>query len=111
MKKMILTTLVVLMGSSAFADQCAFVSKAQAAMAVRALLSAQRIQSLCEPCGETSATELDPDSVEMKKSGYENSYQVSLDDQGIDLAYTYVNGTNLAKVVGCTAEGVSPTIE
>ena len=37
----------------------------------------------------------------------QNTYEVVVNGQGIDLAYTFVNGINLGIVLNCPAEGVS----
>jgi hypothetical protein len=107
MRKMILASLVLLMGSAAMADQCAYVTKAQARQAAKILASAERIQSLCEPCGETDAQTVQFADVKVRKTGYENTYEVVLNGQGIDLAYTYADGTNLGLILNCKAQGVS----
>ena len=45
--------------------------------------------------------------------GYQNFWQLSINNQGIDLAYTYIPSTvkqktiNLAALAGCTAQDVS----
>jgi len=110
MKKALLITIITLSSVSAFADQCAYISKAHAQKAVKALLETEKVQSLCEPCGETKAQTITVESLGLRKAGYENYSEVVINNKGIDLAYTYVNGMNLAKLVGCTADGVSPSI-
>lgn len=111
MKKIVMTMALVLSASSAFADQCAYITKDQAAKAVSTLLNAQSIKSLCEPCGETKATAInDVKSIEIKATGVDNTVEISLDGKSIDLAYTYVNGSNLALTSNCPADGVSPSL-
>lgn len=102
---------LVLASSSAFADQCAYITKDQAAKAVKNLLNAETIQTLCEPCGETKATSIkEVQAIEIKTTGYEDTVQISLDGKAIDLAYTFVNGKNLANKSGCEVSGVSESI-
>ncbi|AGH94550.1 hypothetical protein [Pseudobdellovibrio exovorus] len=109
MKKLIVASLI-LVGSIASADQCAYISKAQAGKALKALVDASKVQTLCEPCGETRAQTVRVESLGMKKTGYQNYSEVTVNEKGIDLAYTYVNGLNLAKLVGCPASGVSASL-
>lgn len=112
MKKIVMTMALVLSASSAFADQCAYITKDQAAKAVTTLLSAQKIQSLCEPCGETRAANVKAvNTIAIRSTGVDNTVEITLDGKGIDLAYTYVNGLNLALTSSCPAEGVSPSIK
>ena len=111
MKKIIVSSLIVFIGSISFADQCAFISKTQAEKAVKALLDTQSVQSLCEPCGETSAKIISVNSLGLRKANFKNFSEVVINEKGIDLAYTYVNGLNLAKLVGCTAHDVSSSLK
>jgi hypothetical protein len=111
MKKAILISIVSLCSASAFADQCAFITKTQAEKAVKAIIETQSVQGLCEPCGETKAQNIQVDSVGLRKAGYQDFSEVVINNKGIDLAYTYVNGLNLAKLVGCSAQGVSSSIK
>lgn len=108
MKKIVMTMALVLSASSAFADQCAYINKDQAAKAVKTLLNADSVKTLCEPCGETKAVALkEIQSIEIKATGFENTVEIKLDGKSIDLAYTFVNGKNLANTAGCEATGVS----
>jgi hypothetical protein len=111
MKKIVMTMALVLSASSAFADQCAYITKDQAAKAVTTLLSAQSIKTLCEPCGESKAVAVkDVKEITVRTTSVENLVEITLDGKGIDLAYTYVNGLNLALTSSCPAQGVSPSL-
>lgn len=107
MKSLIVTTLLLLLSSAAFADQCAYITKTQAEKAVKVLIETQTVQSLCEPCGESKALTVQVNSIGLRKAGYQSYSEVVINDKGIDLAYTYINGLNLAKLVGCPTQGVS----
>lgn len=98
------------LASIANADQCAYITRQQAEKAIKAVLDTTKLQTLCEPCGESKPQSLTIKSIGIKDVGYQGYWQLSVNDQGLDLAYTYVNGLNLAKVVGCTATGVSAAL-
>lgn len=111
MNKTMLILVLSLISGIAFADQCSYISNRQAKKAVRALIGAQYIHTFCEPCGDTKAQIVLADSVSLRKTGIEKTWEVLINQQGIDLAYIYVDGLNLAKVVSCPTEGVSPTLK
>lgn len=99
--------LLTIFGAMAFADQCAYITKTQAFSAAKVLRKGANVQLFCEPCGETKSTSVFVETVEVRKTGYDNYFQVLINGQGIDLAYTYVNGRNLGLAIGCDATNVS----
>lgn len=111
MKKVILISLISVIGSMALADQCAYIPRVQALKAIKLLMKAQRIQSLCELCGEVTPQDMPAESIGVRKVEVQGNLEVVVDGRGIDLAYTYVNGVNLAKLVACPTDGVSPTLK
>lgn len=112
MKKILVSlTSVLMLASQANADQCAYVTKTEAEKAVKAIIETQTIQSLCIPCGESKAETIELESVGFRKVSAGQYHEVMINGQGIDLAYTYVNGLNLAKLVGCPASGVSAALK
>lgn len=112
-----LLSILLLSSVSAWADQCQALSKDQAEAAVKELLAAQKIQTLCEPCGDAVPETLDVFSV---LSGLSLNKGISNDNAyhevvvsarhkgwvGLDAAYTYVDGVNLASKIGCETQGV-----
>ena len=117
MMKTMMIALVALTSASAFADQCALVSGTIAKRADLLLQNNAEIATLCEPCGETK----DMAKVAVvrkanKVSGnYQNYQEVVVNGKGVDLAYTFVKVApnkyvNVAKAVGCPANGVSDSI-
>jgi hypothetical protein len=100
----------------ALADQCAYITKEQALLAVARLNVGQTIYELCEPCGETRPQAVGITSLAAETVGYEDYWQVKVNNSGIDLAYTFIqsgiNGqaVNLAGVAGCPASDVSNTL-
>jgi hypothetical protein len=99
--------------SVAHADQCSWVSRANAEAAVEHLKPGADWLAFCEPCGDTTP---DKHTVGEATAAPVNDrfWQVSIDGQPVDLAYTYVKEsagaafyTNLAKLVDCQASMVS----
>lgn len=110
MKKIVLIALASMMSLSVMADQCAYITKEQAKEALKIAIDANKVESLCEPCGETQAKELEVKSIGISDVDYEGYWELQINGSGVDLAYTYVNGMNLAKLSACEATGVSETI-
>lgn len=105
---------------NSFADQCAYVSAETANTAIK-LISLSKKNSggvliLCQNCGERTPTELRVNQIDIGATGVPDApAEVSINGQGIDLAYTYVNinnGTyaNLGKLSNCVSEGASQFI-
>jgi hypothetical protein len=123
MASMVLGGLAV--AAPAFADQCAWVSRAQFNKANAILARAKQYISFCEPCGDTKPS-APKASAGLRGSPTGVSRLVDVQPLGprgrpvkpmaFDLAYTYVPSAkpgiwaNLAKLAGCPAQGVSPTI-
>lgn len=102
------------LGSAAFADQCAYTTKQQAIAAVSRLEKGQTIYKLCEPCGDKVPRAVKINSVSAGTVGYENYWGVYVNEQNIDLAYTYIDTTsnrdrkvNLSILARCPAQNVS----
>ena len=104
---------------SAWADQCAYISKKLAIAAVSQLSLEDDIYLYCEPCEDKSPKPVKITSLAAKTTGYKNYWQVEVNQKGIDLAYTFIEidanndnnqWLNLAIAVGCPVEGVSPVL-
>ncbi|MGE0525640.1 MAG: hypothetical protein AB7G93_07630 [Bdellovibrionales bacterium] len=113
MKKIAVAVALSAFGSVAMADQCAVVTAEQAAQAVEIIQAATTVEHMCEPCGENRPTQLSVRNVDLQTfSGVgSGQYSVLINGKSADLAYTYVNGYNVAYMVGCPTQGVSMTIE
>ncbi|MDJ0511199.1 MAG: hypothetical protein QNJ64_18375 [Crocosphaera sp.] len=107
------TTIILFSTQIAYADQCSYIDKEEALKAATFLKLNQLIYLFCEPCGETRPQPVTIQSISVGTVGYQNFWQVSINDQGVDLAYTYVPSTietkpiNLAALAGCPARDVS----
>lgn len=121
MKKIVLTTMATLMSVAAMADQCALISsKTQMTTAATILRNAAEsklsVKEFCEPCGDKKAKSVRIASVQVRaedlsKYNMGTLYKAKVNGKEIDLAYTYVNGINLAAMVGCPTRSVSLTIK
>jgi hypothetical protein len=101
------------------ADQCAWVDEQVAARAVKEIERAGRVVELCEPCGDSvprtpeAVASVTSHKVDAPRDwgGFE---EVFVNGEPVDLAYVYVEVKgrlhNLAKLVGCPAWGVSPSL-
>ncbi len=106
-------TIILFSTHIAYADQCSYVDKEQALKAASFLKLNQLIYRLCEPCGQTQPQPVTIQSISVGTVGYQNFWQLSINNQGVDLAYTYVPSSlgqkpiNLAALAGCRAQDVS----
>ena len=99
------------------ADQCSYVTKEQALIAMSRLDINDTIYKLCEPCGERMSKPIKINHLSLVKaislSENEHYWEIEVNHQGIDLAYAYVNSgiednfVNLAAVVNCEASDVN----
>lgn len=108
--KSLLTGLILVLSITAYADQCAYISKTQAQSALKVALEAKSIATLCEPCGETAAKVLETKSIGIHNVDENGYWELQINGKGMDLAYTFVNGLNLSKLAGCESQGVSSSI-
>jgi hypothetical protein len=101
---------------TARADQCAWNEEAHATKAASILAKHPKVLEYCEPCGDKAPGEpfvADTVAVTTPERGYK---ELSINGKEIDLAYVYVQVSstqykNLAKLAGCPASGVSPSLK
>jgi len=110
MKTVLITAAVLLAPAAAHADQCQLLDDAVAERVRAVMAKPMRVAELCEPCGEkVPGLPFLPRSVDIIGS------ELVLDGTPRDLAYTYVKTAankfeNLAMLVGCPVEDVSPSL-
>ena len=96
---------------SLWADQAAYISKAKARQVQEILSHKSEIRFLCELCGEEKSQLVNIDNVQAVDVNYENQWEVLVNNQGIDLAYTYIQNhgvwVNLAMFVNEEVDSVS----
>lgn len=95
-----------------FADQAAWITKAQAEKAAAFLKKHKEIRHYCAPCDDKGDRVEEIVNVEaVKIEGQENYWEVQVNGQGIDLAYVYFKAKkgkwkNLAKEVNLKVHDV-----
>lgn len=100
----------------ALADQCAYVSKQQALLAISRLNVGQSAYFFCEPCGDKQPEMVKVSSLGVETVDHQSFWQVKVNGRDIDLAYTFIESginkqaMNLAGVAGCPAQGVSDVL-
>jgi hypothetical protein len=117
MTKTMMIALVALTSASAFADQCAYISGTMAKRADLLLQNNAEVATLCEPCGETKdmAKVAVVRKANKASADYQKYQKVVVNGKEVDLAYTFLKVApnkyvNVAKAIGCPAEGVSETL-
>ena len=120
MKNLAVLLSLTLLSVSAFADQCAYVTADSAKTAVRLISLSKKnsggVLALCQSCGETEPQQVAVNQIDISATGVADvPAEVSINGQGIDLAYTYVNmgqgrWFNLAKLSSCEVRGESKYI-
>lgn len=107
---------VALVAMTAWADQCAWISKANAEAAVERLTPGSEWLAYCEPCGDKKPVLGHVGRATAGPADDHHFFQVDVDGAEVDLAYTYVHApgdkafTNLATLVGCPASSVTRRI-
>jgi hypothetical protein len=104
-----------LLGGTAHADQCQWLTKAQADKAQQILTSSSKFIEYCEPCGDHAPgvpLQIENANVMVPAASY---WELSLNGKPSDLAYVFVKTSdteykNLAKLAGCPVTGVSASL-
>lgn len=99
------------------AGQCNYMNKSQALKALEILEKSKDefdlfvIDKYCESCLDAYPKPILVNSFAIKKHKQPNIYELSINTKTIDAAYTYVDGNNLANMVGCKTVAVSKYLE
>jgi uncharacterized protein YecT (DUF1311 family) len=78
-----------LVAANAQADQAAYISRADAERAVELLKDIGELKSFCAPCDDESVETIVVKRIASGAVGYENFWEVRVNDEGVDLAYIY----------------------
>jgi hypothetical protein len=112
MKKLILFTFMLYsMGS--LAAQCNALPQSMANKAYELLDKHKKLNEIavidiyCEACRDEAPKPMVVDSVNLKDFQIKGYKQVMVNNKKIDLAYTYINGENVATIIGCKAVGIN----
>ncbi len=79
----------IMLAVSVFADQAAYVTKAEAEKAVAFLKDKKQLIHFCAPCEDGKKETEDIQTVEAAPAGYKDFWEVKVNGKGIDLAYVY----------------------
>jgi hypothetical protein len=100
--------------TAAHADQFAYIKPETARQALELLAKEKQVYFFCEPCNESTGQLVKIDRLETVDVNYQGFYEVQINGQGIDLAYTYVmrkgRWKNAAVELGLKPTGVSEEI-
>jgi uncharacterized protein YecT (DUF1311 family) len=105
-RKTIFIVLIILLFSvGVYADQHEYISKRNAIRAKKIIeLKGNTIGQFCQQCGDTTWRKIDVETMETQEAGYENYWILEVNNEAIDLAYTYVESdgkwSNLAMMLG-----------
>jgi hypothetical protein len=109
----------LLLAPAARADQCSYITKAQAVAAFERLSIGKTIYEFCELCGDKNPKPVVINSLAISNTKTPGYWQVMVNGKGIDLAYTYIDygsnksdgrRVNLALVANCLATDFTPIL-
>ena len=89
LKLTLLAILLAILTTTAFADQAAYITKAQAEKAAAFLKDKKQIRHFCAPCDDKGDKVEDITKVEAVMVDYKDFWEVRVNGVGIDLAYVY----------------------
>jgi hypothetical protein len=102
--------LSVTFASAAFADQAAYIEKNEALAAKSLLEKSSTVKFFCAPCGDNKSHSTSVKKITVIYTGYQKYWQVHINNQGIDLAYTYFlknnKWINAAIAIGLPVDGI-----
>lgn len=109
---MVMTFILLLVSGLSWADQCSTLPKDKALQAKKIISKFIKTNEIpvidvyCQACMFTYPQVLVADSVELKDFQVQGYQEVIVNNERVDLAYMYINGENLASMIGCKAIGV-----
>jgi uncharacterized protein YecT (DUF1311 family) len=110
MRNCLRAALLVLVTTTAAADQQAWVSRRDADRAAALMQVGTSIRLFCAPCDDPAPTTVRIARVEVKSTGTGDLWEVEVNGQPVDLAYTYVERDgrwqDLALLLGLEAQDV-----
>ncbi len=109
MKKLVLSLALLACVGTASADQLAWIAKADADKAAELIERQKKVTLFCGCCDADVAREVTVEGVEVRATGYDESYEVVItfvDESGevqseaLDLAYAWVEGKQGLSTIG-----------
>lgn len=111
-KQLVMTFTLLVLSTQVWADQCSTLPNDKAIHAKKLISKFIKsneiavIDIFCEACMDTTPKALVAENVELKNFQVKGYQEIYLNDKPIDLAYTYINGENIANLIGCKTIGV-----
>lgn len=107
----VVVVLALMLPLVALADQAAYITQAEAQKAVALLKNHKQIKHYCAPCEDKTIETEDIGNLDAAPAGYQNYWEVKVNNKGIDLAYVYFQTKdgkwkNVAKELDIKVEGV-----
>lgn len=81
--------MVLFAAETAFADQAAWVSRAEAQRALKLLSEYDTVIHYCAPCNDSVARTEKIESIGLFRVKNENYWEIQINGKGVDLAYIY----------------------
>lgn len=80
---------ITIAATPVYADQAAWISRVEAARAMKALAEATAIKHHCAPCNEQTIEDEAVQSIGIFRVEGQNFWEIRVNGKGIDLAYVY----------------------
>ena len=89
LRPLVLAVVISLSAIPVFADQAAWVSRAEAAKALEILAKHEMIKHYCAPCGDKEIVDEKISSIGLFPIEGEGYWEIRVNGKGVDLAYIY----------------------
>ena len=114
-RRCVVIFVLIALARTGVADQAIYVSKENAERAAALLTKVDEVRMYCPPCGDTRWQPLKVGTVIAHDAGYENFYEVMIDEAPMDLAYMYMPAdgkwVNVAMHLGITVQDVPAALD
>lgn len=111
-KQLVMTFILMLFTNLVWADQCSTLPKQKALKAKNIIEKFIKSNDLavidiyCEACMDEIPKAIVADTVHLKDFQVKGFKEILVNEKVIDLAYVYLNGVNMASMIGCKTVGV-----
>ncbi|MBK9162410.1 MAG: hypothetical protein IPM21_00570 [Acidobacteria bacterium] len=80
---------IIFAATPVFADQAAWISRAEAARAMKVLAEATAIKHHCAPCDDQTIRDESVDNIGIFRVEGQNYWEIRVNGKGVDLAYVF----------------------
>ena len=88
-RAILVSAVLAIFAVAGYADQAAYITKAQAEKTAAFLKDKKQIRHYCNPCDDKGDRVEEIGTVEAAPAGYRQYWEVKVNGEGIDLAYVY----------------------